>query len=135
MKTPLHQLTILYQRLNQSALKPALSGTIYLMKRPDGSELEDVVINSLPVTGDTLQLGVANVNLYVPDLKVKLGGKSQTVPNLTRLQTLTDLATEVIADTYTQGYTLWVASSTLLAEPETAQHYMNFRIEFRFQPL
>lgn len=46
-------------------------------ERPDDSETEDIVINTITVTHDKPQTGTSNVNIYASDLKVKIRGKEQ----------------------------------------------------------
>lgn len=137
MKTPLHQIALLHTALTGSSLDAAISGAVYQLKRPVESDKEDVVINSLPVSGEQLQRGVANVNIYVPDLKLKIGGKPQTMPDMARLDALTELATPILEQRYRAnngGYVFRIASTQLIEEVETQQHYVNIRVDFQFFP-
>ena len=73
MKTTFDTDSILYNILLNSPLKNAISGGFYLGEdRPDDSEEEDVVINSIVLSQDYHpQIGTSNVNIYAPDKKVK----------------------------------------------------------------
>jgi len=140
MTTPIDLLTLLYQRLqNDTALTGALSGDIYLLSRPAESDREDVVINSLPMTGTRIQLASANVNLYVPDLRVKRtdrgnAQRDERVANLTRLDALTKLVVPLIRDHATQTYALTLGNMVLIQEVETNSHYVNLRVDLQFFP-
>ncbi|GAB3973834.1 hypothetical protein GCM10028806_28530 [Spirosoma terrae] len=135
MKTTFDQVNILYSRLSGSNLKTAITGSIYKLVRLTDSKLEDVVVNSLPVTNDQIQRGTANVNIYVPDITYKpQNGKAQLVPNAERLYELAAIATQVVNEHSTPDYTFWLVNQSLIPEPETNQHYINLRIDFRFFP-
>ncbi|MBN8821274.1 MULTISPECIES: hypothetical protein [unclassified Spirosoma] len=133
-KTGLDALTILYQLIADSALKTAISGGVYKLKRPLGSQLEDIVLNALPFNADQVQIGTINANLYVPNLKEKIGGKEQEVADLARMQELVNLATSLFAEHYDASYDFWLVNVATLEEEETGQFYTNLRIDFKFFP-
>lgn len=132
MKTTLDQDTILYQLLVASPLKTAISGDVYKWIRPAGSQLEDVVINTITIGDGSVQRGAGNVNIYVPDVSVALGSKAQKMPNTARLKHLATLAVDTLKEYYAVDYNFWLAGQTTVQEVETAQHYINLRIEFKF---
>lgn len=131
MKTTLNAIDIVFQLLRNSPLNSAISGKVYRLKRPLGSTLEDVVINSLPISGEMTQRGTVNVNVYVPDLVVTFEGQTQPQPDYARLNALTTIAVAALADHYHDTYNLWIGAQTVLAETEISQHYVNLRIEFQ----
>lgn len=128
MTTTYDQLTILYKRLTapDCALAIAITGKVYRNERPGGL-LEDVVVNSLPVNTAQVQLGTANVNIYVAD--IKLNGRY--VANEARLNELTKLAYQVLDEIYDAEYTMHVSSQDTFDEPDIKMHYSNLRIEFQ----
>lgn len=133
MRTTFDQEDILYSILATSAVKAALSGGIYKQIRPDDSKLEDVVINSLPIDQGSVQRSTANVNVYVPDIQIKINGKNQYQPNTTRLKTLTALIVPALQERYSsEKWNFWISNQTTFREPEINQHYLNLRIEFKF---
>ncbi|MBD2753786.1 hypothetical protein [Spirosoma validum] len=135
MKSPDDMANILYQQLQGTTLKAAITGDVYKGDRPDNSTKEDVVINPLSLTGNEFQYGTANANLYVPDIGVKLKGKDQTVANYARLKLLTDLALPILKDRYTDSYKFeLVTIGNPVALPDIKYHYVNLRIDFMFFP-
>ncbi|QDK80832.1 hypothetical protein EXU85_20355 [Spirosoma sp. KCTC 42546] len=133
-KTPLDILTILYKLLFASSLKTAITGSVYKQKRPTGSVLEDVVVNSLPVSGDQLQRGAGNVNIYVPDLLETVAGTELRIVDTARLKVLAELAVPLLTEFNCQQYRFWLGPTDVFEEPDTGQTYLNFRIEFQFFP-
>ncbi|MEG2157011.1 MAG: hypothetical protein RRY07_04395 [Bacteroidaceae bacterium] len=123
---------ILFEILNASVeLKAELSGGIYVQgERPDDSEKEDVVINCLTLTHDVPQSGTSNVNIHVSDLKLKIKGKEQRKANRERLRELTALVLGTLKAANIPGLTFWVATETVIKEPEVSQHYNNLRIDW-----
>lgn len=122
----------LYKVLSTSEeLKQALTGDIYVQgERPDGSNLEDVVVNTIAVSHTLPQTGTSNVNIHVSDLKLKIKGKEQRKANRERLRELTALVLEVLKKANVPGLTFWVTTETVIKEPDICQHYTNLRIDW-----
>jgi hypothetical protein len=126
---------ILYDKLDGSLLKETITGKIYKNGvRPAGSTKEDIVINVIVLTSEQFQRGIANVNLYVPDITVNLEGKQQLMPDSIRLAHLAELALPIFLESASQEYAFDLGDQHELAEPETKQHYINLRIDFQFFP-
>jgi len=132
MITTLEILDLIYGELKGSELDIAANGGLYKMQSPFDSNKEDIVINCLPVTNEQIQKATVNVNIYVPDLKVRISGKQQTVPDIERLQFLAAKAVQKLESIYYAGYSIEVSHQGLLKEEAVNQHFVNIRIEFRF---
>ena len=91
MKTPFDTNEILMGLLmGNTSIK---GGYYHEGDRPDNSTEEDIVVNTIDLTVDTLpQIGTSNVNIYVPDTSKKIRGKMMVLPNRTRLK---ELANEI----------------------------------------
>lgn len=64
-----------------------ISGDVYFdNERPIDSTLEDVTINTPSLSGGNghPQTGYSNINIYVPMMRVKIGGKQRLVRNRNR---------------------------------------------------
>jgi hypothetical protein len=135
MRNPFNMVRILFMLISpSSALKAAITGDVYKLKRLPGSTKEDVVINALPISGDQFQLGTANVNIYVPNVAVSSGTTTSMMPDTVRLDTLAMIATGLLEQVHTQSYRFYVGSITTIEEPESNSHYVNLRIDFQFFP-
>jgi hypothetical protein len=123
---------ILYKTLAASEeLTDAISGGIYTeSERPDNSENEDITVNTITVTNNMPQQGTSNVNIYVPDLKLKIEGQEQRKANRERLRQLTNLIISVLENTQIEGFTFWVSNQNVIKEQGIYQHYTNLRIEW-----
>jgi len=126
-RTTFDQKTILYKLLNGSAVKTALTGSIYKDVRPQ-SDKEDVVINSLPILGSRTQYGSANVNVYVKDITES----GALVPNNKRLAELSTQVRSVLEAHNGDDYNLTIGSEHLLEEPSIKYHYVNYKVNFEF---
>ena len=134
MRTTFDVVDILYPVLFASPMKLAISGTICKNKRPVNSGEVDVVINSLPITGDQLQEGIVNVNIHVPNLKLSIGGiQDRTQQDHETMKELTAQAVGILND-------LWLAkgelsfsilTQSIFEEPEIFEHYVNLRLSYR----
>lgn len=129
MKTALDQDTAVYRLLNIPAVTGAITGAIYKGNRPADSILEDIVINTITLGDGTRQHGVANVNIYVPDIATTIGGKQQFLTNTARLITLANIVKPLLEETDGDDFVLWIDSTQIIDEPEIKQHFMNIRLE------
>lgn len=127
MKTTSDALDVLFKFINDSTIKPTISGGIYKLKRPTSSTLEDVVINSVALGDSNYQEGVLNVNAYVPNITVN----NSSLPNTARIKAIEN-ACKVLQEVYGEGYSFWVSSTSIYEETDIKSHYINNRIEFRF---
>lgn len=127
-------MAILYEFIQNTPLKAALSGDVYLDERPLGSSLEDLVLNPLPFRTDQIQFGTLNANLYVPEIAVKIGTVEQKKTDWARINVLVDLAKALFGDVVADDYQFGLANVGYPKEPETNQTYANLRIDFKFFP-
>lgn len=135
MKTIFDTDAILFSLLKQSPVSTDISGGIYVGDdRPDDSTKEDIVVNSIDLTQDYLpQIGTSNVNVYVPDKTVKIGGKQQLQANRPRLKELSDMAIETLRSANITGLKIILGSQNVLEESGVKQHFVNIRIDWNIQ--
>lgn len=135
MKSSFDTDTILYRILRDSPVKEALTGDIYYQgDRPADSDKEDIVINTVTLTQDFYpQLGDSNVNVYVKDSIISIGGKQQRVVNRARLKQLTELAIQAIRDSRLDGLKANLKWQRILQEPDINQTFVNIRISWNIQ--
>lgn len=130
MKTGMDMVQDGFDTLNTDDIVTVITGNLYMYERPKNSQFEDVVVNSLPITGDQLQQGVFNVNVHVPNLKLAIHGKpDETQPDLVRLKQITALVTERLRDVVGVDYHFSV-SQTILIKDEDYTWYFNIRVNY-----
>lgn len=99
-------------------------------ERPDDSETEDIVINTITVTHDKPQTGTSNVNIYASDLKVKIRGKEQRKADRERLRVIGDALVSYLDMQNIADLEFWIESDIVLQEQQVNQHYRNIRISW-----
>ena len=124
--------TLLYTLLKDSI---NTNGGVYFEDdRPDNSNKEDIVVNTIDVTMDTSpQLATSNVNIYVPDSTKSIFGVSQVKANRIRLRALTKEVIQILKGASFEGMKLIVMSSRTMFDPNTKQHFQNIRIDWNIQ--
>lgn len=124
--------SILYQILNDSpAILSAISGGVYIDERPDGSEAEDIVVNTIDLTQEYApQLGTSNVNIHVSDIDVQINGVQQKKKNRERLKSLTTIVLDALKSAKIEGLAIIVTNQTTIKEPTINQHYVNIRVDW-----
>jgi hypothetical protein len=132
MKTTLDVLTILYQLLLASSLPSQITGKVRKGERPAASELEDIVVNTLPIQNDNLQRTVANVNVYVPSLQMEENGIQTQKPDYARLDELVDLLLPILKDVREKRdyYLDWQQVSQPIKDESSNSYFINIRIDF-----
>lgn len=123
---------ILYNLLNG---KMSNKGGCYVGDdRPENSTDEDVVVNTIDLTQDTLpQIGTSNINIYTPDTSKKIKGKVQVSANRTRLKALAKEALAIVREANIDGLKLIPGNMAIMYEQNTKQHFINIRIDWNIQ--
>lgn len=111
--------------------KVAINGGVFTQgERPDDSEAEDIVINTITVTHDKPQTGTSNVNIYAKDLKLRIKGKEQRKADRERLRTIGDALVAYLDSQNIADLEYWIESDIVIKELEVNQHYRNIRISW-----
>lgn len=122
---------ILYKIITEGmkAGKIKISGIVCPQdERPDNSETEDIVINTITVTHDKPQSGTSNVNIYVSDKKVKIRGREQRKADREQLRKIGDAVVAYLEAQNIADLEFWIESDTVIKEQKVYQHYRNLRI-------
>lgn len=111
--------------------KVVINGGVFTQgERPDDSEAEDIVMNTITVTHDKPQTGTSNVNIYAKDLKLRIKGKEQRKADRERLRTIGDALVAYLDAQNIADLEYWIESDIVIKELEVNQHYRNIRISW-----
>lgn len=111
--------------------KVVINGGVFTQgERPDDSEAEDIVINTITVTHDKPQTGTSNVNIYAKDLKLRIKGKEQRKADRERLRTIGNALVACLDAQNIADLEYWIESDIVIKELEVNQHYRNIRISW-----
>lgn len=111
--------------------KVVINGGVFTQgERPDDSEAEDIVINTITVTHDKPQTGTSNVNIYAKDLKPRIKGKEQRKADRERLRTIGNALVAYLDAQNIADLEYWIESDIVIKELEVNQHYRNIRISW-----
>lgn len=111
--------------------KVVINGGVFTQgERPDDSEAEDIVINTITVTHDKPQTGTSNVNIYAKDLKLRIKGKEQRKADRERLRTIGNALVAYLDAQNIADLECWIESDIVIKELEVNQHYRNIRISW-----
>lgn len=124
---------ILFKIVSEAATsgKVVINGGVFTQgERPDDSEAEDIVINTITVTHDKPQTGTSNVNIYAKDLKLRIKGKEQRKADRERLRTIGDALVAYLDAQNIADLEYWIESDIVIKELEVNQHYRNIRISW-----
>lgn len=111
--------------------KVVINGGVFTQgERPDDSEAEDIVINTITVTHDKPQTGTSNVNIYAKDLKLRIKGKEQRKADRERLRAIGNALVAYLDAQNIADLEYWIESDIVIKELEVNQHYRNIRISW-----
>ena len=111
--------------------KVVINGGVFTQgERPDDSEAEDIVINTITVTHDKPQTGTSNVNIYAKDLELRIKGKEQRKADRERLRTIGDALVAYLDAQNIADLEYWIESDIVIKELEVNLHYRNIRISW-----
>lgn len=131
MRTTADMTQILYDVLKASPLKTTINGLIYKGERPLNSIKEDVVIAPIVISGSDKQIGVTNVNIYVPKINQKSGTTTSLMKDTKRISEILPVAKDALILNTGVDYSCWFESQSEYDEPSINQTRLVFRIEFR----
>lgn len=124
---------ILFKIVSEAVIsgKVVINGGVFTQgERPDDSEAEDIVINTITVTHDKPQTGTSNVNIYAKDLELRIKGKEQRKADRERLRTIGDALVAYLDAQNIADLEYWIESDIVIKELEVNQHYRNIRISW-----
>lgn len=127
---------MIYEYLSGSVLKEAITGGIYPLKKPDDSMKEDVVIGAIDLSNESVQRSTINVNIYVPEIPVRINNKNQKQPNRPRMRELQRIAIPLLKEVYLGGNcSAWFTNCAEIKEPDLDVWKVNIRLEARVHDL
>ena len=130
MRTTIDLAAKVLRLITTPEVKAAIGGDIYLQQRPTDSRNEDIVVNTLPITGSDLQQAIVNVNIHVPNVSVSINGKPDNdQPNMSKLQAICDAVIPLLVDAYTDDISISIQQQSLLSEPQFKEHFVNIRLQ------
>lgn len=97
--------------------KVVINGGVFTQgERPDDSEAEDIVINTITVTHDKPQTGTSNVNIYAKDLKLRIKGKEQRKADRERLRTIGNALVAYLDAQNIADLEYWIESDIVIVD-------------------
>ena len=116
--------------INASALKTAITGTIYREgMRPLNAKTEDAVISFLTGLDGQIQTGVVTLNIYTPDID---NGTGTMVKNVARCRVLEILVNSIIQGSVPGMYRFKLGAIVQTYQADQInQHFINAKIKFQ----
>ena len=114
-----------------SELTTAITGGVYAGQRPDNSELEDIVVNTIDLTQEYHpQIGTSNINIHVADKMQTVSGVQMKLADRARLKELSAIVLSVIRSAKFTGLKIIVSNQNTIREADINQHFVNIRINW-----
>ena len=120
--------SVLYEALVAANL--GISGDIYFdNERPIDSNSEDIAINTPALNGGigTPQNGYSNINIYIPRLRVVIGGKQRLVRNRVREAALVEAVDAAVKSMSVEGIA-YIDSESKEQSADGNESFVNVRV-------
>ncbi|WP_131535459.1 hypothetical protein [Pedobacter nototheniae] len=105
---------------------------IFKGNKPASFSGECIVINALPLSNDQLQECIINVNVFVPNLTLKIGtNQDNSQANYERIKVLSLKVSEILNEVDIDDWSLNIDQEYVLENEGFNEHFNNFRISFR----
>lgn len=121
----------IFNLIKNSALKSAINGSIYRNgMRPFNSQKEDAVVSFLTGLDGQFQVGIVNINIYIPDIDY---GASQKVKDIGKCNSIEETCQTLIDGMRSSGYRFSLDSTIQTFEEEAIeQHFVNVRLKYQY---
>jgi len=127
MKSPGQIKTDVFRVIKGSALESAVSGKLSKRGRPDGSNLEDIVVSVLHNGKGQIQEAFVNVNIYVPDIQ---DDTKAYVIHDERVDELCAIANELL-EVYNGGEFRFESEQNVYKVEGKNEHFINNKLLYR----
>ncbi|MBS9774582.1 MAG: hypothetical protein KGV59_05430 [Tenacibaculum sp.] len=126
MKNSIDISSALYQLVNTIEVKNTISGKVYINDIPNGDQKENIAVGTLTNDNKYLQVGFANVNIFVKETK---SGR----PNLKRFQEIVKVVMPLLEDAKINGYFFQIDSDNGLMKnsKEDGLFFYNFKLSYQ----
>lgn len=131
MKTAIQMAQDVYRLINVDLIKNIITGRINLFERPKNSNNQDVVVGTLALTSDQLQVGVVNVNLHFPNLNVTIDGSvDDTQPDIGNMIAVGNVIISLLKDVNGYDFKLGVSFPGIPIRDVDGTWFLNIRINY-----
>jgi len=121
-----------YSVLSNTTLFNAVEGNFFKGKKPDDFIGECVVITSLPMSRDQLQVCRIMVNIHVPNLEIELNDKiDRSQANYPRIAILSKIVDDTFIEFDEGDISFRIEDDHVMENEGFDEHYNNYRIVFR----
>ena len=130
-KSIYHVKNYVYQLLYSQGANNIISGKVYKDRKPNGSKVEDIVINSISMDNELLQDAVINVNCYVPYKEHNIGNVIQKFKDDDRLLEIYEAIAPMIDNQDSEFFDCQIEKHEEFEEEQEEMTYINFRLNLK----
>lgn len=98
-----------------------------------GSDKKGIVVSSIGITNVADQIGIGNVNCYVPAISLTVNNKATLLPDHPALTTLAKAIAPLIDEQYHPTFRCWVLENATIMQDNDGSYFANIR--FRYQSI
>ncbi|WP_142783351.1 hypothetical protein [Changchengzhania lutea] len=128
MKSSIDIASKLYKVLNVASVTDEITGKVYINDVPDGDQLENISVKTLTNPNRYLQVGYANLNIYVPEV---ISGRA----NLNRFQDILAVVLPLVKDNIYDGLSFQIDDDKGIFKDKDRDSMYFYNLKLTFQTL
>lgn len=117
--------------ISVTAITSQLTGSIWSDFRPDNRQAKsDIVVNSLGITNEAMQVGYAYVNVYVPKTTQVIDGVSQLYPDQLKMIQMGKLLTPLLDTQWKSTFHTEVEDPGTTVKDTDGSYFVSIRVKY-----
>lgn len=112
------------------AITSQITGKIWADERWDDSSKTDIVVNSTGIINRAIQVGAANINIYVPSESQTWGGKTKLYPNRKEMKRLAALVSPLVETQWKETFHCEIEEAGRIAQDADGSWYINITVKY-----
>ena len=130
MKSALDLVDDIIKLIEVPAITSQISGKVWAEERWDDNSKADIVVNSTGIVNLAMQVGFANINIYVPSESQTWGGKAKFYPNRKEMKRLVALISPLVETQWKETFHCQIEEAGNIIQDTDGSWFINIRVKY-----
>lgn len=130
MKSALDLVDDIVKLIEVPAITSQINGKVWAEERWDDSSKADIVVNSTGIVNLAMQVGFANINIYVPSESQTWEGKAKFYPNRKEMKRLVALISPLVETQWKETFHCEIEEAGNIIQDTDGSWFINIRVKY-----
>ena len=130
MKSALDLVDDIIKLIEVPAITGQISGKVWAEERWDDVSKTDILVNSTGIVNLAMQVGFANINIYVPSESQTWGGKAKLYPNRKEMKRLVALISPLVETQWKETFHCEIEEAGNILQDTDGSWFINIRVKY-----